>query len=160
MEYENTCKTAKVIRASPPALLRGVSWLTGVPDGARVKCPTRPAMMAHVASSKAPVSNDYPKKRYQSVAQQVAKCQCRTLRRPQVSIRYNAGIVPATETAPRMVWMTYGFSLGAGSVPVVLSRQGIDVLCTRALEECISVVVYGTVMLSNPICIINGYHSQ
>lgn len=70
MENEKTCSTAKAISVSPsiivsqssqapkticdlpPRLLRGVSWSVGVPEGANVKCPTRPAWMSKVPRSR------------------------------------------------------------------------------------------------------------
>ena len=91
MAYTNTCRTAKAIKVSPPLLLRGVSSLAGVPEGANVKWPTSPAMRAQMASRMAPRSKDFL--------------------RPIDSMRYSAGNVPATETAPKMVWMTYGDNL-------------------------------------------------
>ncbi len=82
IENENTCRTANAMSVSPPRRLRAVSWSAGVPVFASVKCPTRPAMTAQVASMTEPVR--------------------RELRRPQVSMRYNAGTVPTTDTPPRI----------------------------------------------------------
>ena len=56
--YVKTCMIAKAMSMSPPCLLRGVSWLSGVPEGASMKCPAKAAIMAHVASRRAPTSKD------------------------------------------------------------------------------------------------------
>ena len=58
MEKEKTWRTANAMRVSPPCLLRFVRSSAGVPFGANVAFPTRPAMIAHVASSAAPVRSD------------------------------------------------------------------------------------------------------
>lgn len=46
-EKEKTCRIAKAMRTSPPCLFRGDNSEDGVPVGARVKCPTRPALYHH-----------------------------------------------------------------------------------------------------------------
>lgn len=58
-ENENTCRTAKAMSVSPPCLLRTVSWSAGVPAGASVKWPTRPAMSAQTPSMIEPVRRDW-----------------------------------------------------------------------------------------------------
>jgi hypothetical protein len=78
-----TWRTTNAINVSPPCLFLLVSNAVAVPGGANVKCPTRPATSAQIASSKAPIKRDFL--------------------RPHDSIRRNAGSVPTTETAPRIV---------------------------------------------------------
>jgi hypothetical protein len=52
-----------------------------------------------------------------------------------------AGTVPTTDTAPRIVWITYGDNLGWKlSVKYVIQCRR-NTLCSSALEESVSVVV-------------------
>ena len=121
IENENTCRTANAMSVSPPRRLRAVSWSAGVPVLARVKCPTRPAMMAQVASMTEPVR--------------------RELRRPQVSMRYSAGTVPTTDTPPRIAWMEYGSRLPCCQYRDLRTSERRLVLGSSTLEERVAIVV-------------------